>query len=158
MKSEVGRRKSEVSIHYAVDGVTMPRFDRERVRSVVVAALKGQVGTLTVLFVSDKRATELHRQHFNDPTTTDVMTFPDGSPDPQGGTLLGDLAVCVPVARREARKRKRPMADELTLYILHGVLHLLGHDDLDERSRRAMWAAQRRLLARVGIALEAEPG
>jgi probable rRNA maturation factor len=146
-----------VEIAYAVDGVAMPRFDRRRVREVVGAAVKRK-GGITVLFVSDARAIELHGAHFGDPTTTDVMTFPDGGVDPGTGAVhLGDLAVCVPVARREARLRKRPMADELALYILHGVLHLLGHDDRDDRSRRAMWAVQRRLLARIGIAIEAQP-
>lgn len=150
-------KRPAVRIAYVVDGVPMPRFDRERVLAVVTAALRGKAGSLTVLFVSDARAAELHGQHFADPTTTDVMTFPDGSPDPEGGVLLGDLAVCVPVARREARQRKRPMADELTLYILHGVLHLLGYDDLEPKARQTMWRAQRRLLAHVGITLEAEP-
>ena len=113
---------------------------------------------ITVLFTSDQRAAELHGLHFNDATTTDVMTFPDGSCDPTGILQIGDLAVCVPVAKREALSRKRPFADELTLYILHGVLHLLGYDDRTQRSLKAMWAEQRRLLAQVGIPLEAKPG
>lgn len=158
-----GRRTGGIHLRYAVDGVTMPRFDRARVMTVVQSAFPakartGEPRTISVLFVSDQRAIELHSRYFNDPTTTDVMTFPDGSRDPQAGLLLGDLAVCVPVARREARQRQRTVADELTLYILHGVLHLLGHDDRDPRSRRAMWTRQRRLLAQVGISLEAEPG
>jgi probable rRNA maturation factor len=143
---------------YEVDGVKMPRLDRERVLKVITAALRKQGGTLTVLFVSEARSAELHGLHFLDPSPTDVMTFPDGSTDPDGGILLGDLAVCVPVAQREARRRKRPLADELTLYILHGVLHLLGYDDADEQSRRAMWTVQRRLLGQVGITVEAKPG
>jgi len=152
-------------IEYAVDGARAPRFDRARVRGVVEAALAqkkrrppARGWLLTVLMVDAKRSTELHDAHFADPTSTDVMTFPDGGVDPASGRLrLGDLAVCVDVARDEAARRGRPLADEVTLYILHGVLHLLGHDDGDDASRARMWRAQRRLLATVGIALEAEP-
>ena len=152
-------------IEYASAGTRAPRFARARVQAVVEAALAAAKGRppakgwlLTVLLVGAARSAELHGAHFADPTPTDVMTFPDGGIDPGNGRLrLGDLAVCVDVARTEATRRARPVADELTLYILHGVLHLLGHDDHDDASRRRMWRAQRRLLAEVGIVLEAEP-
>ena len=113
---------------------------------------------LTILLVADAEAAELHSTHFADPTTTDVMTFPDGSDDPASGRrLLGDLAVCVDVAEREARTRGRPLADELTLYCLHGLLHLIGYDDITPAKQQRMWKAQRRLLAAEGIIIEARP-
>ncbi|MBA3686883.1 MAG: rRNA maturation RNase YbeY [Planctomycetes bacterium] len=153
--------RSGCRITYRADDVAMPRLDRARVAAVVGAALaEAEAGScaLNVLFVSDARSAQLHGQHFADPTPTDVMTFPDGSRDPRDGrTLLGDLAVGVAVARREAISRGRPVGDELTLYILHGVLHLLGYDDRRSAAQRRMWAAQRRLLAAVGIALEVRP-
>ena len=86
------------------------------------------------------------------------MSFPDGSTDPESGArLLGDLAVGVQVAERVAAERGRPVADELALYILHGLLHLLGYDDEDEADAREMWTVQRRLLAGAGIVIEDEP-
>ncbi len=142
--------------------VTRPRIPMARLRQILVQAL-GDHGihgrcALSVRYVNDATARTLHAEHFDDPTTTDVMTFPDGGYDPANGTLLlGDLAVCVDVARREAVLRKRPISDELTLYILHGVLHLLGYDDRTAPKRRIMWQRQRELLASVGIPLEAEP-
>lgn len=138
------------------------RLGRARAARVVALALaEAGIGrcALTVLLVGDARSAELHRRHFADPSPTDVMTFPDGSVDPRSGRLLlGDLAVGVAVARREAAARGRTLADELTLYVLHGVLHLLGHDDRTPRLQARMWAVQRRLLARVGIPLEDRPG
>ena len=83
------------------------------------------------------------------------MTFPDGSENPATGIVhLGDLAVCVDVAAREAQSRGRNTGDELTLYCLHGLLHLIGYDDVTPRKQTRMWAAQRRLLEKVGIKIE----
>jgi probable rRNA maturation factor len=113
---------------------------------------------LAVRVVDDAESDRLHRAHFGIAGATDVMTFPDGSVDPEDGRLrLGDLAVGLAVARREAAGRGRPPAHELALYVLHGVLHLLGHDDRAPAAARAMWREQRRILAALGIEIEAEP-
>jgi probable rRNA maturation factor len=138
-----------------------PEWELDRVQAVVDAALAEdglEHCALAVLLVDDAGSAELHARHFDDPEPTDVMSFPDGSEDPESGRrLLGDLAVGADVARRVAAERGRREADEITLYVLHGVLHLLGYDDEEEDDRAVMWAVQRRILAAVGIALEAEP-
>lgn len=144
-----------------IDETGRAPLDRERIQRVVDAAIASDdLGdcALTVIVIDDAESARLHQEHFGDPDTTDVMTFPDGSPNPETGhTHLGDLAVCVDVAQRCAAERGRQTADELTLYVLHGVLHLLGYDDVDAGDQATMWAEQRRLLVTVGIALEAEP-
>lgn len=152
-----------VRITWVVDpGVRRPRLGVGRLTALLGRALaeSGPSGVvlLSVRLVDDATAAALHGEHFSDPTTTDVMTFPDGSWDPgSGALLLGDLAVCVDVARREAKARGRSVADELILYILHGVLHLLDYDDRTPAQRARMWARQRELLATIGIALEEQP-
>jgi len=135
-----------------------PRYGRARLQRVLDAATKEagiRRASLTILLVGDEEAAALHGQHFNDPTTTDVMTFPDGSQNPATGILhLGDLAVCVDVAVREGAARERSTGDELTLYTLHGLLHLIGYDDVTSKKQARMWQAQRRLLGKVGIVIE----
>ena len=144
-----------------IDEAGSVEIDRERIQAVVDAAVAEdglEANALTVLVVDAAESARLHQEHFADPDATDVMTFPDGGADPDSGrTHLGDLAVCVDVARREAHERGRETSAELTLYILHGLLHLLGFDDEDPRDQLEMWAVQRRLLATVGIDLEPEP-
>jgi probable rRNA maturation factor len=139
-----------------------PRINRPRLSSVLDAALADAgIGEarLTVLLVDQAASAALHLQHFADGEATDVMTFPDGSASGRRGAIhLGDLAVCVDVALREADARAVPLADELTLYIVHGLLHLLGYDDRTRAAQSRMWAAQRRLLAGVGIAIGRTPG
>jgi probable rRNA maturation factor len=141
---------------------TRPQYGRARLQRVLDAAVQEagiRRASLTILLVGDAESAALHAQHFDDPSTTDVMTFPDGSPDPATGIVhLGDLAVCVDVAAREAAVRERSTGDEITLYCLHGLLHLIGYDDVTAKKQARMWQAQRRLLARVGITIEKTAG
>jgi probable rRNA maturation factor len=110
---------------------------------------------LSLLIVDDAESARLHAEHFDQGDCTDVMSFPDGGDDPESGRrLLGDLAVCWPVAQREALRRTRLAGDELLLYILHGLLHLLGYDDIDPVDRQEMWRRQSELLAPEGIIVE----
>jgi probable rRNA maturation factor len=151
-------RRAVPRISY-VDAVRAGRdLDRPAIRAVVAAALAEDShppGDLVVRIVDDAESARLHGEHFSDPTPTDVMTFPDGTTDPATGRLLlGDLAVGIDVARRVAAERGRRPRDEMTLYVLHGLLHILGYDDRDDADRAEMWEAQRRLLATVGIVLD----
>ena len=111
--------------------------------------------SLCVLVVDDAESVRLHREHFGDATPTDVMSFPDGAPDPASGLVrLGDLAVGIEVARRVAKQRGRPVDEEIALYVLHGTLHLLGHDDIEDADREAMWTVQRAVMSKLGIAID----
>lgn len=113
--------------------------------------------TLCVLVVDGPASARLHGEHFADPTPTDVMSFPDGSDDPAGGgRRLGDLAVCIDVARSVATRRGRPAEEELALYVLHGCLHLLGYDDVEPDDRAEMWAVQRAVMGGLGIEIGPE--
>jgi probable rRNA maturation factor len=142
---------------------TAPRIRLQRARlqallERVLAEARIRRASLTVLLVDEAESARLHLLHFGDPAATDVMSFPDGTPaQRRGGVHLGDLAVCVAVARRAAVGHGMGLSEELTLYILHGLLHLVGYDDRSARGLARMWAAQRRLLATVGIRLARTP-
>jgi probable rRNA maturation factor len=142
--------------------VDAPPIDRERLATAVDHALAGDERSdcaLTVLVIGDERCSALHYAHFGDAETTDVMTFPDGSTDPESGREhLGDIAICADVARRAAAARAADGGDvealaseECILYIVHGLLHLLGFDDIDPEDRAELWQRQREVLAAVGI-------
>lgn len=90
---------------------------------------------------------------------TDVLAFPlehlhPGQPpaiEPNGPPLnLGDVFVCPRVVRANADAAGVPFADELSLMVVHGVLHLLGYDHFDDEEAAAMEAREAELLARVG--------
>jgi len=91
-------------------------------------------GDISLALMTDGELAEIHAKFLDDPTPTDVITFP-GTDD---GELAGEICVSAERAAIESAKRKRPFAHELTLYIVHGWLHLAGMDDLTAPGRRAM--------------------
>ena len=112
-------------------------------------------GDLAIVFVDEARCRELHARFYDDPAVTDVMTFP-GDP---GDGHAGDLAICPAVAAREAAARGTSFGDELTLYLVHGCLHLAGFRDGTEAECAAMRAGEAELtdlLRAAGALLPAE--
>lgn len=132
-----------------------PRLLSEReVRAAVTAALEhgGRPGIqVAVVFVGDRELARLHARHLGDPGRTDVMAFDLGE---EGGGPAGELFVSVERARAEARARDLPPERELALYVVHGCLHLCGHDDHAPRARARMRVAEREVLTRLGFAPE----
>lgn len=103
---------------------------------------------LAVVFVSDRELARLHDESLGDPSPTDVLAFDLGE---SGAGPAGEIYVSVARARAEARARGLAPEDELALYLVHGCLHLCGHDDREPRARARMRAAERAVLARLGL-------
>ena len=91
---------------------------------------------------------ELNRRFRGRDSTTDVLSFPgDSAPDPEGRRHLGDIAISVPTAARQARVAGHGLQRELSVLVLHGYLHLLGYDH--ETDDGTMLRLQRRLERRL---------
>ena len=101
---------------------------------------------LSFVVVDDARMGELHERYAGVPGPTDVLSFPLAD-DP---VLLGEVVISADTARREAAARGHPAYDEVLLYAVHGVMHLVGHDDHDPADRRRMRSAERRALTALG--------
>ena len=107
--------------------------DRERLARTLWRALDGEGlagAEVTLLLVGDRRIHELNRRWRGVDRPTDVLAFPQR--EGEGGDLhpgvLGDVVISVATAARQAREAGRPLADELDLLAVHGVLHLAGYD------------------------------
>lgn len=105
-------------------------------------------GELSLVFLTDAALAKLHAEFLDDPTTTDVITF-EG--DPAFGSA-GEICVSVDTAAEYARAHRRDFANELTLYVVHGWLHLAGHDDLVPVKKRAMRRAEARAMRLLAAA------
>ncbi|MDP8978592.1 MAG: rRNA maturation RNase YbeY [Actinomycetota bacterium] len=104
---------------------------------------------LSILCVEPAVIARLNARHLGVDDATDVLAFPIDPPgDDPGGPprLLGDVVVCPEVAAEQAAARERPLQDELDLLVVHGILHLLGHDHAEPAERDAMFALTDRLL------------
>ena len=137
-------RPGRVGIAWGVR--SRPIRDRA-VRAVVRAALEhgGRPGIdLEVAFVSDPRLARIHGRFLGDPAPTDVISFDLGEDD---GGPAGEIYVSVDRARAVARERGDPIELELSLYLVHGALHLCGFDDRTPAQRKRMRAAEASVLA-----------
>lgn len=85
----------------------------------------------------------LNRKFHATNSTTDVLSFPSNELE-----YLGDIVISYDRARVQARKAKWRIADELDLLVVHGVLHLLGYDDVTPRQRAHMWRRQEKILGK----------
>jgi len=103
--------------------------------------IKGSA-TLSVVFMTDDALAQLHADFLDDPTPTDVITF-EGAPEL--GTA-GEICVSADRAAIFSAEHDRDFSEELTLYLVHGWLHLAGYDDLKPALKRQMRAAEARAM------------
>jgi len=94
---------------------------------------------LSIVLTGDDQIRTLNRDYRRKDRPTDVLAFPqrEGELGGAAGLLLGDVVVSIPTARRQATARRRPVLDEVTWLVAHGLLHLAGWDhDTPSRDRR----------------------
>ena len=117
----------------------------------LLAALGRQDVELSIALVSDGAGARLNQAWRGRPGPTDVLSFSllEGPHARHRGALLGDVVIAVGVARRQARERGHPLADECLRLLIHGVLHLLGYDHARPAEARAMRAKERALWRRL---------
>ena len=121
-------------------------------RAVLEHQSAGLAGDLTLVLADDAQLRALNRDFLGTDAPTDVLSFPSGETDPETGRrYLGDILLSVERAARQAERSGHPLMDELQLLVVHGVLHLLGHDHAGAEEKAQMWAAQAQVLERLGL-------
>lgn len=118
----------------------------KRAAGILLKALNQDRSELTVALVGDAEMRPLNRQYRKKNQTTDVLSFIAAETFPSGTVLLGDVIISVEQARRQAAQRQKTLKSEMTVLLIHGILHLLGYDH--ERSER-----QAKIMARLEVKL-----
>ena len=110
--------------------------------------------SLSLTLVGDEEIRTLNREHRGKDKATDVLSFSlvENGSVAGGERLLGDVVISVETARRQAAAYDATLQNELYRLLIHGVLHVLGHDHERAGERRIMVAAERRLARAIGLA------
>ncbi len=133
-----------------------PDIPEELVEKAASQALQHQsapvMADLTIVLTDDNQLHELNQQWMGVDAPTDVLSFPSDEIDPESGNhYLGDILVSIQRAVEQARIAGHPAESEIQLLIVHGVLHLLGHDHAADEEKTRMWSAQAEILALLGL-------
>jgi probable rRNA maturation factor len=118
-----------------------------RLRAWATAALAREA-EVTVRYVAQAEARRLNREFRGKDYATNVLTFIYG----EGADLAGDVVICAPVVAREAREQGKSVQAHHAHLLVHGLLHLQGHDHERVSEARRMEALERRILGRLGFA------
>ena len=137
-----------VAVH--ADGVRLP-LGRDVVAEIARGVLRAErvrAAELSFTFVDAAAMAALNRRHLGHRGATDVITFEFAQVP--GGARAGDVYVCPDVARENARRHGVPVREEMARLVVHGTLHVLGHEHPEDegRTRSPMWRRQELLLAR----------
>ena len=141
------RSKVDVVLLDAAWAKALPGVER-LVRKAARAALGVRVTSLTVALSDDRRVRVLNKRDRQKDKPTNVLSYPSGEK-----AFLGDVVLARQTVWREAREQKKAPADHLAHLVVHGTLHLLGHDhETSDTDAERMEALERRILARMKIA------
>jgi len=124
--------------------------------AIVRAALRAEGierAEIGISLVNDRRIADVHRRWLGVAGPTDVITFDlaGGGGPRTDGSIAGDIVVSTETARRAARAAGWTARRELAYYVVHGLLHLTGHDDRTPTARRAMRARERAVMRACGL-------
>lgn len=107
---------------------------------------------LSIVLTDDARLQELNREYLGIDAPTDVLSFPASETDPEtGARYIGDILISMPRAQAQADTAGHPMESEVQLLVVHGMLHLLGHDHGEPEEKARMWKAQSEILESLGL-------
>lgn len=144
------RFKIDVRIDSASGRAVRPQLVRAAARATLQHASAPAPGALTIVLTGDAALRRLNRDHLGHDHPTDVLSFPSGEMDPEtGARYIGDVVISLPHARSQAKAGGHPLSAEVQLLVVHGVLHLLGHDHARPREKARMWAAQAEILKQL---------
>jgi probable rRNA maturation factor len=127
--------------------------DQEQIQQWVDAALDGfnQDTEIVVRIVDEQESAELNEQYRHKSGPTNILSFPFEVPEGIELNLLGDLVVCAPVLEKEALEQHKALTDHWAHIIVHGVLHLLGYDHIDETQAELMESMEITILNQLTI-------
>lgn len=142
----------ELEVQYAIDDASLP--DEPQLQLWVNTALQSLLdeGELCIRITNAAESQSLNHQYRGKDKPTNVLSFPFEVPEGVPVTILGDLVVCAEVVAREANEQNKALHHHWAHMIVHGCLHLLGYDHINDDEAEIMEQLERDILARLEIA------
>ncbi len=128
------------------------KFSLDQLQPLVAQVLqeeKRSCDEVSIYFVDTPTISNLHLEYFGDGSTTDCISFPLDEEDPSPYHVLGDVFVCPETAIHYAQAHQLNPYEETTLYVVHGLLHLMGYDDIEDEDQKEMRLAEQRHMNRL---------
>jgi probable rRNA maturation factor len=136
-----------VQMQSQVRCVTFDQACLARLARAILSDVGEASAELGILFVGDQRMRGLNRRYRGKDSTTDVLAFAIRGVPHSSSHLLGDVVIAVPTAARQAKQGHRSLDEELTMLLVHGILHLCGYDhERSEKEARRMRRRERMIL------------
>jgi probable rRNA maturation factor len=144
----------DVAVGYATSrrGVPAPASFRRWVEAALKGARRRKATEVSIRIVDADEGRALNLQYRGRDYATNVLSFPADLPPGLNLPLIVDLVICAPVVAREAAEQGKRLADHWAHLTIHGTLHLLGYDHIEEAEAEAMEGLETRVLAGLGIA------
>ena len=118
---------------------------QEAVRCIMDVLFRYKAYHLSIILINEKRMAEINQEHLNHKGATDVITF-DYS---EGNLPNSEIIICPAIANGYAKRHNVSLGRELARYIIHGVLHIQGYNDLTQKDRSIMKRKENRTLNKL---------
>lgn len=143
----------QLVVETEMDAVWELLLPQAAMAALAAAGVTSQV-VVTLLLSDDAHLQALNRTFLGYDQPTDVLSFPSGEALTGRVVNLGDIAVSVAQAQRQAALAGHSVAAELQLLLVHGILHLLGHDHAEAEEKAVMWRLQAKALQELGTEVQ----
>lgn len=141
-----------IDLQIACEVTELPSLELfQRWADTALNAITDEDFELTIRLVTIEESRELNSQYRQKDKPTNVLSFPFEVPEGIELNLLGDLVVCVPVIEQEAKEQNKKLFDHWAHMIIHGCLHLLGYDHINDADADEMESLEIKILAELSI-------
>jgi probable rRNA maturation factor len=143
---------NHIDLQRACDSTELPSIELfQRWVDIALTAVTTKEFELTIRLVNIEESQQLNSQYRHKDKPTNVLSFPFEVPEGIELNLLGDLVVCVQVVEQEAKEQNKVLFDHWAHMIIHGCLHLLGYDHINDTDAEEMEALEIKILAELSI-------
>lgn len=141
----------EVDLQLASEAANIPAAGDFQRWAEAALSIRSEDSELSIRVVDEPESQQLNHQYRGKEKPTNVLSFPFEVPEGIELSLLGDLVICAPVVQREAQEQQKSLNDHWAHMVIHGILHLLGYDHIDDAEAEEMETLEINLLAKLGI-------